>query len=78
MTGKQRFPGETKAAFPETCLKKVTMRDTPMMEQNQEPEKQVRTESGKIYFSREGERLVFFLLTLIMVVIGICTKIGWF
>lgn len=49
-----------------------------MMEQNQEPEKQVRTESGKIYFSREGERLVFFLLTLIMVVIGICTKIGWF
>jgi hypothetical protein len=31
---------------------------------------------GKIYFSREGERRFFFVLTLVMLGLGISVKLG--
>ena len=35
-------------------------------------------ENGKIYFSKKTERKVFFVLTLIMLLWGIITKLGLF
>ncbi|MDY6878796.1 MAG: hypothetical protein V2J25_14050 [Desulfatiglans sp.] len=44
-------------------------------------EKQKKTwirEEGKIYFTRETEKRIFFGLTLIMLLLGILAKIGLF
>lgn len=35
-------------------------------------------EDGKIYFSKATERKVFFVLTLLMLVLGIFSKLGLF
>lgn len=38
--------------------------------------KRVIYENGKVYFSREAERKIFFALTLIMLLTGILSKLG--
>ena len=34
--------------------------------------------NGKIYFSRKTERTFYFVLTIIMLVVGVLAKIGFF
>jgi hypothetical protein len=41
-----------------------------------ENEKWIRYEKGKVYFTRELERKIFFFLTLIMLSAGVMFKIG--
>jgi hypothetical protein len=41
-------------------------------------EKILRPKNGKLYFSKKTERKVFFVLTLIMLLWGIFTKLGLF
>ena len=36
----------------------------------------LRFEGGRIYFSRDVERKFFFVLTLMMLVLGACFKLG--
>ncbi len=43
-----------------------------------EPERPVRCESGRIYFTRKLERKVFFLLTMMMLAAGIFYKLDFF
>jgi len=38
--------------------------------------KLLRFEDGRFYFSKDTERKVFFTLTVIMLVIGACFKLG--
>ena len=38
--------------------------------------KKLHHENGRTYFSRESERRLFFILTVMMLVAGILTKIG--
>lgn len=33
---------------------------------------------GRTYFSREGERKLFFVLTVVMLVLGVLVKLGLF
>ena len=48
-------------------------------EQDNAAEKKIlHYESGKIYFSRESERKLFFVLTMIMLAAGILTRMGLF
>lgn len=37
-----------------------------------------RTRAGVTYFSRETERRFFFVATMVMLVVGILSKLGWF
>jgi len=32
---------------------------------------------GKLYFSRQMERRIFFVLTMVMLIVGLCTKCGF-
>jgi hypothetical protein len=48
------------------------------MESSQETKKILLHEGGKIYFSKETERKLFFILTIVMLIAGICSKIGLF
>ena len=34
--------------------------------------------NGRIYFSRQTERKIFFVLTVLMLIYGICTRTGLF
>lgn len=43
-----------------------------------EQKKILRHEKGKIYFSKETERKIFFFLTLLMLLCGILAKTGLF
>ncbi|MBU2551040.1 MAG: hypothetical protein KKB20_21700 [Proteobacteria bacterium] len=43
-----------------------------------EKEKTVHHEKGVTYFSKDSERRVFFILTLIMLLLGILYKCGLF
>ncbi len=43
-----------------------------------EPIKVIRYKNGKIYFSRETERKFFFILTVIMLLVGLFAKVGLF
>jgi len=55
--------------------KRMTIRH----EQDNAAEKKIlHYESGKIYFSRESERKLFFVLTMIMLAAGILTRMGLF
>ncbi len=36
-----------------------------------------KIEKGRIYFSKETERRIFFVLTLILLCAGIVSKLGW-
>jgi hypothetical protein len=40
--------------------------------------KVIRYKNGKIYFSRETERKFFFILTVIMLLMGLFAKVGLF
>ena len=53
------------------------------MNQNQydcktEQKKVIRYKNGKMYFSRETERKFFFILTVIMLLLGLFAKVGLF
>jgi hypothetical protein len=43
-----------------------------------EKEKALLHKNGKIYFSKKAERKFFFVLTLIMLLWGVFTKLGLF
>ncbi len=43
-----------------------------------EQKKGVQYKNGKIYFSKETERKFFFILTVIMLLVGFFAKIGLF
>ena len=43
-----------------------------------EPKKMIQYKNGKIYFSRESERKFFFILTVIMLLMGLFAKVGLF
>lgn len=57
--------------------KGMTMIET---HENRDPEKKppVVCEGQRIYYSKDLERRVFFILTLLMLISGICYKIGLF
>jgi hypothetical protein len=40
--------------------------------------KVIQYKNGKIYFSRETERKFFFILTVIMLLLGLFAKVGLF
>jgi len=41
-------------------------------------QKRVQYKNGKVYFSRETERKFFFILTIVMLLLGLIAKAGWF
>ena len=43
---------------------------------HQKANKILRFEDGRLYFSKDTERKFFFTLTVIMLVIGACYKLG--
>jgi hypothetical protein len=43
---------------------------------HQQANKLLHFEDGRLYFSKDTERRFFFALTLIMLVIGACFKLG--
>lgn len=52
-----------------------------MSEQANHKKSQVRKDakkSGKLYFSKEMERKVFFFMTMAMLLAGVCVKLGIF
>lgn len=53
------------------------MNEIGHQEHRTESPKLLLREKGRIYFSKDTERKVFFALTLAMLVWGIFTKIGW-
>ena len=48
------------------------------LEEKDRPKKTIQYKNGKIYFSREMERKFFFILTVIMLLLGIFAKAGLF
>jgi hypothetical protein len=40
--------------------------------------KRLQMTGGKIYFSRQAERRFFFALTVVMLILGLCFKMGVF
>ena len=43
---------------------------------NQQPNKYLHFKDGRLYFSKDTERKFFFALTVIMLLIGACFKLG--
>lgn len=43
---------------------------------DQQDNKKLHLKEGRIYFSKETERKFFFVLTLIMLLLGACFKLG--
>ena len=43
---------------------------------NQQANKMLQFKDGRLYFSKDTERKFFFALTVIMLVIGACFKLG--
>ncbi len=43
-----------------------------------EPKKVVQYQDGKIFFSRETERKFYFILTILMLLLGLLAKAGLF
>lgn len=43
---------------------------------NQEKLKAIYFEDGKMYFTRKAERSFFFVLTMIIIVVSVLTKMG--
>ena len=44
---------------------------------NQEKAKAVYFEDGKMYFTRKAERSFFFILTMIVLIVSLLTKMGF-
>ena len=48
------------------------------LEENDRPNKMIQYKNGKIYFSKETERAVYFILTILMLLLGLLAKAGLF
>ena len=48
------------------------------LEEKDRPRKMIQYKNGKIYFSRAMERKFFFILTVIMLLMGLFAKVGLF
>ena len=48
------------------------------LEENNRPKKLIQYKNGKIYFNRETERSFFFILTIVMLLLGLLAKAGLF
>jgi hypothetical protein len=46
-------------------------------EKIERPTKKIPYGNGKIYFSRRAERKFYFILTVLMLLLGLLAKIGW-
>jgi hypothetical protein len=42
------------------------------------PQKRFQYKNGKIFFSREMERKFYFILTILMLLVGLLAKVGLF
>jgi len=49
---------------------------TSKIEATPKPERAFMRRDGRIYFSRQTERKLFFILTLVMLVVGILYRLG--
>ena len=43
---------------------------------NQQTNKMLYFENGRLYFSKDTERKFFFVLTVLMLLVGVCFKLG--
>jgi len=46
--------------------------------QKPEQNKAIRIKNGRLYFTKETERLIYFALTVVMLLAGLMVKIGLF
>jgi hypothetical protein len=49
---------------------------TSKIEARPKPERTFMRRDGRIYFSRQTERKLFFILTLVMLVVGVLYRLG--
>lgn len=48
------------------------------LEEKDRPKKMIQSKRGKTYFSRETERTFYFILTILMLLLGLLAKAGLF
>ena len=48
------------------------------IEEKDRLKKMIQYKSGKIYFSRQTERALYFILTILMLLLGLFAKVGLF
>ena len=48
------------------------------LEEKDRPKKMIQYKNGKVYFSQQTERAFYFILTILMLLLGLLAKAGLF